>query len=151
VSKLEYYLRSDIRFIDKSKYEDGSPETTKGRHHPIGLLNNEVELHFVNYKNEQEAESKWTRRVRRVNMNNLFLTFTDRDTCTQSLIEQFDEMPYEHKVCFTAREYPSVKSSVWISEYQGQPCVRDMYTNYHILRRHFDFVDWLNGGAGTKK
>jgi uncharacterized protein (DUF1919 family) len=149
--KLEYYLKSDLRFVDKSRYEVGNFDATRGGHYPIGLLNNEIELHFIYCKDAQEAESKWTRRVRRINMSNLFFTFTDRDLCSEALIKQFDEIPYEHKVCFTAREFPAVKSCVWISEYRGQPYVADLYSNFHVLRRHFDFVDWLNGGTGTRK
>lgn len=151
LGRLEHYLRSPLRFIDKSKYHDGNGDATGGQHYPIGVLNNDVELHFINYKDVQEAASKWTRRVERMNMSNLAFTFTDRDRCDGKLIEQFDQMPYERKVCFTAREFPAAKSSVWIREYHGQPFVADLYTNFHVLKRHFDFVDWLNGGAGKHR
>ena len=85
-----------------------------------------------------------------MNMNNLFVTFTDRDLCNETFLNQFDQTSFKHKVCFTAKKYPSVKSSVWISEYQNEPHVGDLYTEFHNLRKHFDFVDWLNGGTGRK-
>ena len=150
-NRLEHYLKSEIRFTDKCRYQDRNYDPSGYRHYPVGLLDNDVELHFINYKDVEEARSKWTRRLERVNMKNLFFTFTDRDLCDERLVKQFDAIPYDHKVCFTAKEQPGVESLVCISEYTGQASVADLYSNFHILRRHFDFIDWLNGGPGRHR
>lgn len=145
LTNLEFYIMSDISFVDKSKYSSANIQREHGKHYPIGLLDDEIELHFQHYDDEEEASRKWNSRVQRMNMKNLFFMFTDRDLCNENLLEQFDHMQFEHKVCFTARELPTIKSSIWISEYQDQPHVGEMYTEFHILKRHFDFISWLNG------
>jgi len=150
LGNLEYYLKSDLSIITKSKYEDLLPPEKRDRHYPVGLLGGDVEIHFLHYHDESEAKTKWSRRIERMNMDNLFVTFTDRDFCTEALLNQFDRMEYQHKVCFTAKKYPSVKSSVWVNEYKNEPQVGDLYTEYYNLKKHFDFVDWLNGGTGRK-
>jgi uncharacterized protein (DUF1919 family) len=64
------------------------------------------------------------------------------------MLVAFDRLPYKHKVCFTAHPYPDVASSIWIKECAGEPFVTDIYTNRGLVRRHFDVIDWLNGGTG---
>lgn len=145
LTNFEFYIMSDLSFIDKSKYSSVNASREHGKHYPIGLLNGEIEVHFIHYRDEEEALKKWKRRVQRMNMKNLFFMFTDQDFCNETLLEQFDHTHFEHKVCFTARELPEIKSSIWVNEYQGQPSVGEMYTNFHILQRHFDFISWLNG------
>ena len=151
LSNLEFYLKSDISFIDKSKYENIVVPLwgNIGRRYPIGLLPDGIEIHFQHFTNEQGARTKWNQRVKRMNMSNLFITFTDRDLCDEVLLRQFDKMQFRNKVCFTAKEYPSVKSSFWITEYQNQPYVGDMYTEFDILKRNFNYIEWLNGGKET--
>ena len=84
----------------------------------------------------------------RVNMDNLFITFTDRDLCTEAHLQDFDIMNYPHKVVFTAQFHPNIQSSVWIKEYSDQPSVGDLYANSYLYKRYFDVADWLNGGTG---
>jgi len=146
---LDYYLKSDLTFISKSKYEEMLPPEKRNRDYPVGLVG-DVEIHFLHYHEETEAKDKWTRRIKRMNKENIFVTFTDRDLCTITQLNQFDQSKYQNKVCFTCKEYPSVKSSVWVNEYKNEPQVGDLYTEYYNLKKHFDFVDWLNGGTGRR-
>jgi hypothetical protein len=44
--------------------------------------------------------------------------------------------------------YPSIKSSVWIKEFRNELHVGDLYANSHLVERHFDVANWLNGGTG---
>jgi uncharacterized protein (DUF1919 family) len=124
------------------------PREKRERQYPIGKLGDDVEIQFLHYEDESTAKAKWTRRISRMNMNKLYYTFTDRDLCNEEFIKQFDQMPFQYKVCFTAKEYPELKSTIWINEYRNEPHVGDLYTEYYNLKKHFDFVDWLNGGTG---
>lgn len=144
---LEYYLKSDLTFIAKSKYDEILPPEKRDRGYPIGQLG-DIEIQFLHYHAESEVKEKWTRRIKRMNKENIFVTFTDRDLCTEEHLNQFERMNIPRKVCFTAKEYPEIKSSVWVNEYKNEPHVGDLYTEYYNLKKHFDFVDWLNGGTG---
>ena len=148
VSDLDHFLYADIAFIEASKYEAANISRSDEGWYPIGYLGGEVELHFVHCKSEAEAESKWKKRLQRMNMNNLFFTYTDRDSCDIDHLNQFDALPFKNKICFTASSHPQLTTSLHIPQYDGEPHVGDLYEDFHILTRHFDFVDWLNGGSG---
>ena len=83
-----------------------------------------------------------------MNMQDLFFICTDRDYCTIEHLEQFESIPHEHKVCFTARQYPKLESTIYMPEYKDEPHVGDITTEFSICRRHFNYIDWLNGGSG---
>ena len=68
--------------------------------YPIGLINNKIEIHFLHYKTEKEAKSKWNRRVKRINWNNLYIKMDDRDGCTLDIIKRFDQLPFKNKIFF---------------------------------------------------
>jgi len=145
------YLFSDLSFKKESKYAiTNKLRSENGNYYPIGVLKNDVEIHFIYSKSEKEAETIWYRRRNRVNMENLFFSFTDRDLCSLSILEEFDNLPYPQKVVFTAQNYPHIKSSVWIKDCQKDPFVPDLFTNAYLYKKYFDVADWLNGGNGKK-
>ena len=122
LGNMDYYLKSDLSFIQKSKYDDMIPPEKRDRGYPVGLIGDDLEIHFLHYESEEEARTKWMRRRDRMT-DNLFITFTDRDLCNESHLEMFDQLEYPNKVCFTADKYPSLQSSVWVNEYQNEPHV----------------------------
>jgi uncharacterized protein (DUF1919 family) len=146
INNLDIYLKSELSFVKNSKYSEIQDQNDHKNSYPIGILGKDIELHFVHYKTEMEAKTKWERRLRRMNMHNLFFTFTDRDCCTEQLIKEFDKIPSVHKICFSAHEYSDIKSVLFLEEYQNQKYVSDLYNEFHILKKHFDFVNWLNQG-----
>ena len=83
-----------------------------------------------------------------MNMNRLFFSFTDRDCCDESLLRTFDRLPFNKKVCFTAKPYPDLESAVYLPAYQNDAQVGDLYTLHRSYKGQFDVADWLNGGAG---
>lgn len=145
IRNLDHYLKSEITFVKKSKYPDNPNQNISPPKYPIGLLGDDIEIHFVHYKSEMEVRTKWERRKKRMNKRNLFFIFTDRDFCTQLLIEEFDKLPHSYKICFTAQNYPQIKSTIWLPEYQNENQVHDLYHEFGVLKRHFNFVTWLNG------
>lgn len=140
VKHLEYYVNTDIveRKDDTVTY-------------PVGLLGNEILLHFMHYNSFEEAVKKWNERKKRINYQNLFLMMTDRDGCTEAMIKEFDRLPYKNKILFSASDYPELKSVVYCSEFSDKECV-PILTEWRNMRgerlydRYFDVVEWLNGG-----
>ena len=137
ISNLRYFLESPLIFTKTSKYLGDSVP------YPIGLLDNEIEIHFLHNVDEQEAYEKWTSRLKRVNYSNLYFIFTDRDLATEKEIEEFDKLDYENKVCFTAKEYPNLKSTIFVKEYDGCEYIGDLYSS-KLYRKYLDVVGWLN-------
>lgn len=139
-------LCEKIHQVNYSKYSQKQHEN-----YPIGCLGDEVEIHFLHYGSWSEAHEAWHRRLERLNWDRLFWIFTDRDECNSNLIKQFDASIHAHKVCFTATNYPDLKSVSWIKEYATLPMVGDLYTNFYLIYRNFDIVCWLNGESGKIK
>lgn len=137
---LKYNLSLPLHFIkhEQSKYKDVvSPQ------YIIGVLGETgIEIVFMHYHLEEEALEKWTRRLNRINWNNMIVKFSDTDYgCTDELIEEFDRMPFEHKVCFTAKEYPLCSSVITMPEYKNKPYV--LY-EWAYSYRYYNFVKEAN-------
>jgi len=145
---LKRYLSGDISFIDTSKYEAVNKGYRKTKRYPLGLLGGDVEIQFMHYSTARDAREKWKRRVGRINWDNIFVEFSERDMCDIRLIEQFDRMPFDRKVCFTARQYSQFKSTIWIEESRNDAVVPSGRKLYKVCRKYFNIVDWLNGGDG---
>lgn len=138
---LKYYLCLELNFDNYSKYID-----CNNIGYPIGFLG-DIEIHFMHYSTEKEAKEKWERRLKRINWDNLFVKFNDRDGCTKYILEEFDQLPIANKVSFTAHNHDNLKHSVWFKEYQNKECVEPELQSY---KRYFDVVSWLNTGRIVK-
>ena len=149
LSNLEQFLQSDLEFIETSKYPSANEDRRgKAGNYPIGLLGGEVEIHFLHYESEEDARAKWNVRRARMNMDNLFVEFSDRNLCTKEHLLAFDNLPFRNKVVFTAQKHPDVRSAVWLSEFAAKPHIDNIYNKAYYYKRHFDMADWLNGGRG---
>src|SRR6187402_3435763 len=75
-------INGELTFIEQSRYYD-SP-----KHYPIGRIAQDIEIHFLHYKSNEEALNKWTRRVERLKKEiaegtELFLKLCDAENCSQ--------------------------------------------------------------------
>lgn len=146
LSNLSYYLSQSVEIIETSRYPVAN-EIRARRYFPTGLLGKDVEIRFLHYKTPQDALEKWDRRRGRMDSNNLFVAFSDVDLFEDRFLDQFEASSFEHKVFFTSRNIHT-PSAVCISEHANQPDVGNLYTESYLSKRHFDVVDWLNGGTG---
>lgn len=97
---LEYYLKSGgqpLRFVRESKYIEEFNNS-----YPLALLD-DIEIHFLHYKSESEAQEKWQRRLARINWDNLYFKFNDNDQCSYELMKKFDNLPFKSKVFFSSK------------------------------------------------
>jgi len=137
-------IMKNLKFIDKinSKYQkEINQDVNLKDYYPIGVLNNNIELHFLHYKSEEEALEKWSRRCEKINYNRLIFKFSDGDNCTYEHIKRFDKLPFENKFCFTSKEYPKIKSVIYLDKFKGQNRVRDEWKYFH---NYYDIVKTIN-------
>ena len=118
--------------------------------YPIGWLD-DIPIHFMHYHSEQEAQEKWETRLKRVNLDNLFIMMTDKDS-PQGMIEEeleaFDRLPFKNKVVFTHKPYPHLKSAFYIRGFEQDDQVGDLFAfsgwNGKKYYDQFDYVAWFN-------
>ena len=142
---LKFKPASDHFYINKLR------QTTNG-HYPIGYLSEKIEIQFVHYDSEKEAEEKWNRRVERIAKDDtrLFFKFCDRDGCSFEQLKRFDSLPFKNKVCFVSRPQLEILSAVFIPECEeGQ--VPDGIKLSEISDKFFDENRWLKSGIIAKK
>ena len=135
--KLKTFIKKDnSRFIHEVKKENLWDDN-----YPIGVLKDGTEVHFLHYKNEQDAKDKWTRRLKRINTDRIIFKFSDSSGVTPEHIERFDKLPFENKVCFTAKAYPHLKSVVYMDRFKNQEKV-DLEWKYS--HHYFDLANIVN-------
>lgn len=144
LTNLEYYLNVDS-MVEKKDTE---------LNYPVGVLGDgkmKINLYFQHYASFQEAMEKWNERKKRINFSNLFIIMTDRDGANIEMLKEFDRLPFENKVVLTGREYPEIKSSLFLDGCVEDGHLGDIFkTNFFTGKSRlddFDFVEFLNGNG----
>jgi uncharacterized protein (DUF1919 family) len=143
IGNLDWYLKQPLEFTAVSKHLMAQKQL-ETRKYPIGLLGGDVEVHFMHYKTEKEALEKWNARIKRVNLNNLFVVFSDGAEFKKELLEKYEKMPYTHKIFFSSKPIGNGKSTVFIRECAESTHVFDSTKN-RKYEKYLDLVKWLNG------
>lgn len=119
------YLVKNIRFLSKKEIVDVTPIHNN---YPIGMLGN-CKIHFLHYKTFKDAIDCWNRRIKRLNMNNMYLILVETNPLSLNEIEDFNRLPYK-KVLLTRTDnkniscafrikYPANKKDFQITDYLG--------------------------------
>jgi len=128
-------------FISKieSKYKEEifQDEELKVATYPIGVLVDGTELHFLHYKTVEDAKIKWDKRVKRINFDKIIFKFSDGYLATDSLVQQFDNLPFKHKICFTAKAYPNLQSGVYMDMFSKKVDLEWKYDKKYINLHKF--------------
>lgn len=104
----KHYLSQKLKFIEpeSSKYYD----LYKPINYPVALCD-DIEIFFMHYPTEEEAEKKWVKRAERVNYDNAIAIFFENETTTKEHLEEFDKIEIPHKLLvFT--DYPDLKNAI---------------------------------------
>lgn len=141
---LHYYMEK----VQLREDQEKNPEYD----YPIGLLGDgekQIKIYFMHYPDFKTAKAKWDERKQRIHYDNLYIIMTDRDGTTKAMLEDFDKLPYEHKVVLTGVPYPDIKSAFYI---------KDCHEDGHLGAWHerpnrmagryfeqFNYVDFFNG------
>lgn len=135
LKNIEFYQQQNLTFVQTEKA------------YPVAKLA-DITIYFMHYHSEQEAEQKWNERTKRIDLNNLFVMMTERDGCEYQDLIEFDALPFKNKVVFTHKNYPEIKSAVYIQGFEDNVMVGDIfeYTGLNGKRYYdqFDYVTWLN-------
>ena len=94
LNNFTYYMKQPLQ------YERIHYDFTMKKEHPVALLD-DVELYLNHYSTMEEAEQKWNTRITRLNMDNLFVMMYTQDP---QILERFDKVPFDRKVCFVPFE-----------------------------------------------
>ena len=141
---LPRHLKDELDFIspEDSRYRGylTQAEPTVGQY-PVGLLSDDIEVHFLHYANETTARAKWRRRAARVNWDRLIVKFSNQNLCGDHHVRTFDALPFAHKICFTSRPFPECASVVFLKESAGQSFVsgeKRLYNRYLPIKRYIN-------------
>ena len=122
LKNFDYYNSLELSFV-----EDGSVS------YPVGLLG-DLRIDFVHYKSPEEAREKWNDRKKRINIENMYVIFTEQGDCTEECVKSFDELPFENKVVFTCKPYNDIKSAIFVKNILESPreyiCFWTLKTNF---------------------
>lgn len=114
---------------------------------PVAKLG-DITFYFVHYKTLQEAAQAFKRRYERIDYNNLFVIFSERDGCTYDDLKEFDALPYENKIVFTHLPYDDIQSAVYIEGFENEDCVGNLLSWDKKLGSkvydRFEFISWFN-------
>ncbi len=161
---INLYIKPDhfVKFCSNLSYYLNQPisQVTGEYKYPVGRID-DVYLYFKHYKTFEEGVSKWNERKKRINWNNCFIMMTDRlidiehgavaSSCEENVIEDFDSLPYENKICFCAKKYHT-KSCYQLLEFSSRKCVGVITEIVNVFGKrmyqlsHFDYVKWINHG-----
>ena len=135
---LNKYMNDSMR--------EASDSMLKG--YPIGILGDDIRIHFAHYQSFEEAINAWERRKQRINYDNIFVIATDRDGFEERMLEQLDLIEYP-KVFFSHKKLNN-DYSVYVKSDKAKPTVSDLtrFVNIHQVRKfeyYFDIYKWLTG------
>lgn len=121
ISKIKYYLKQELKFIDvkqSNRYKNGNDINCI-----VGMLD-DVELYFLHYKTKEEVLEKWSRRIKRINYDNILYKFNDQNGCTEEDLANFLKLPYKNKIFFTIKDFNiKNKSIIKLKKKRGETSV----------------------------
>ena len=109
------HLGAELTFVQRTRHADLDRRRTTGElpPYPIGVLQGDVEVHFLHYPSPEAARRDWGRRADRVDLDRLWVKFDgSKDYATAASRQAFDDLPYEHKVMFTSPATADVASAI---------------------------------------
>ena len=138
LKNLRHYLtEAKLTFTRNSRYLIANERRKEsGNMYPIGLLDGNIEIHFLHYHTEEEAAEKCLRRTSRVNFDDIWIIGSERDLCTDSDIRAFDELSFHNKVFFSSKDYPDLYTICFMKEFQRQGEVEQPYACPHIFYKY---------------
>ena len=139
---LRGHLAHPPRRAVESRYDSIRRIYGRSPSYPIGILGDDVEVHFLHYATWEKALDKWMRRTERIRWGRLFVKFGDQNESTPELVRRFLAMPFERKICLTNRNDVAGEGVVCLG---GEGPTSRLQEDYGY-RRSLDVPGWLCGG-----
>ncbi len=136
-------INTELKFSSQSKYFNTR------KHYPIGILGDNIEIHFLHYKTQEEANEKWNRRcdrLRKALKNNtpLYIKLCDNDGCTTDQLVQFHALDFAHKISIGLQRFPS-EQHFYVPDLINKQKSRlvDGAKLFNKRYRYFDITQWI--------
>jgi len=144
---FEHYIDKPVHFINHSESKhQKSFRHCFGNDYPLGLLNNDIELHFIDYKSPEEALKHWNDRKSKITLDNLFFKMdASREDNNLTTIEAFENINRSNKICFVnchdQEKNAKDNSTLHLIDYWNP--VSEIFFPQSLSS--FDLMGWLNG------
>lgn len=140
---MKKYIDSDIAFIsiDKSKY---SQYLKMIKYDGLIVKILDLEICFLHYDSEEEAEEKWNRRKERINWDNILYKFNDQNLCTYEHLKRFNEFQVQNKICFTSKKYKEL-DTIQIKKFEKYNYVLEDIKSYKKYINMIKFINQMKG------
>jgi uncharacterized protein (DUF1919 family) len=146
LESFDYYLECELSFQKTSKWITGS------FHYPVGMLD-DIEIHFLHYKDNEEAKFKWDRRLERMksikDKDKYYFKICDRDLTDSNIIIHFHNLPFKNKISFGINEI-NHPNHLQIKENEDHKFVPNGLELYKLSYLYLDVLGWINSGKITK-
>lgn len=140
IKNLKHYAESELKQLKASDSKYYSELKKLNQEHCIIGIIEDVEIVFLHYESFEEAKSKWERRCKRINYDNLIFKFNDQNLCTEKELLEFKNFKAKNKICFTSKKY-DYPNFIWMKKYQKRAFVREDSFYYH---KYFNIIDYIN-------
>lgn len=139
---LPVYKEAELRQLENSEY--------------VAAQCCDITIHFMHESNPYRAFDDWKRRFARLHTNNIWILFIAKENTESRNLEEFSDLPFEHKCCLSYKEYEGIKncftSPTWIARAQKGKTLVDYNTKLSLKRGYdeFDFVKWFQEEGEAK-
>ena len=115
----------------------------------------DIYLYGLHYADFEQMKNKWNLRKKRINFDNIYIIFSERDNCTYNDLVRFDKLKYSKKIVFTHKKYENISSSYYIKNTDindSESAINKIepLSNYKSKLSpfkyidDFDYVSWIN-------
>ena len=136
---LKFYLSLKLQFI---KFEN-SIFSNYPKPFPVAKLN-DIQIGFMHYKTEKDAEEKWYRRAKRINWDNLIVKISHRKDFNEEQIKIFSELDFSNKLIFAEKDFGTTSIII-----PGISCMDGNETPLTLEK--FNLTDYLNSIKNDKR
>ena len=144
LANFENYMSKKLSFTSSSIYSNEELD------YPVGKLD-DIEIHFLHYKSQDEALSKWIKRTERMNkikdLNNFYFKNCDMYETTEEILQQFHKLPFKNKISFSYHEFKSLKKFEHIQVKQSNKTkihVPNGVKLFKLTFLYFNLPAWLS-------
>lgn len=133
-----------IAFTDRPKHPLRKDEP---EYYPVGIIDGEIEIYFLHYKNEKEVLEKWQRRTERMlsvlNNNTPFFKMDDSNFATIADFTDFHSFSFGNKISFSKSKVIEIPEHFEIR-------LKDEWVSCKNTSYNFDVIHWLNTGGAKQ-
>lgn len=143
LQNIEHHLCLPLRFIDSTKKLPNTELLF-----PVALLG-DIEINFMHYKTPLEAKEKWERRLKRINLKNVFykIDFTrpgpyGKRAYLSKDIEQWSQLCLSNSIAITDKAATPIHNSLLLYNRDDNAVI-----TYWRSRHKFSLIHWLDSGV----